>query len=118
MTPFHLIFTEFDDLISIQSKEIGKNQNHPNLNFHDEILKIANNWLKNTPDEKNSIRHSENKLIQPLLTLIAKELEWKQSDYAFKLSKVMRDLKLEILQWDSAKGYNFRSLITFDNLNA
>lgn len=108
-------FTEFDDIISIQSKEIGKNQNHPNFKFHSDVLKVVNDWLKTAPKEKNSIRHTESKLIQPLIDLTIRELDSNQSDYAFKLSRVMRDLKVDIMQWDSAKNVNatlFRSTAT------
>jgi len=99
-------FTEFDDIISTQSKEIGKNQTHQNFRFHSDVLKVVNDWLKSAPKDKNSIRHTESKLIQPLIDLTIKELDSNQSDYAFKLSRVTRDLKVEIMQWDSAKGAN------------
>lgn len=99
-------FTEFDDIISTQSKEIGKNQNHPNYQFHAAVLKIVNEWVKTAPQENNSIKFSEKNLIQPLIDLTIKELDNNQSDYAFKLSRVMRDLKIDIMQWESAKGMN------------
>lgn len=98
-------FIEFDNIISTQSKVIGKNQNHADYNFHVEVVKVANEWLKNSGKENNSVRHSETNLILPLISLTAKELDKSQSDYAFKLSKVVSDLKLEVIQWDSAKGF-------------
>lgn len=108
-------FTEFDDVISTQSKEIGKNQNHENFRFHSAVLKVVNDWLKKAPNDKNSIRYTESKLIQPLIDLTINELDSNQSDYAFKLSRVMRDLKVDIMQWDSAKNANvtlFRNTAT------
>ena len=102
---WNIKFIEFDNIISIQSKIIGKNQTHTDYNFHVEVLRIANEWLRDAAKEKNSVRHSENKLILPLIDLTSTELDKSQSDYAFKLSKIVSDLKLEIMQWDSSKGF-------------
>ena len=103
---WNLLFTEFDDIISGQSKEIGKNKEHPNFRFHEEVLKIVNEWIRTSPSDKNSILHTNNKLIKPLIELTAKELNSNQNDYAFKLSRVIRDLNIELIQWDNAKRVN------------
>ena len=99
-------FNEFDDIISIHSKEIANVIPHPYYKFHLEVLKITKAWLASAPKDKNSIRHLEVSLINPLINFTALELETNQSDYAFKLSSVMRDLKIHVVQWDNAKRAN------------
>jgi hypothetical protein len=34
------------------------------------------------------------------------ELKKSQSEYAFKLSRIMRDLSIDILQWENSKNEN------------
>jgi hypothetical protein len=69
------------------------------------VLKVVNEWLKNSA-ERNSLKCTEAKLIRPLINLALKELDSSQNDYAFKLSRVMRDLQIDLMQWESSKESN------------
>lgn len=112
---WNLLFSEFDDTISVQSKELANKAEHPNLRFHNQVRKIVNDWMKTPPTTNNSVKYTDEKLIKPLIILTAHELDLNQSDYAFKISRVIRDLNVELIQWDNAKKVNaglFRSIAT------
>jgi hypothetical protein len=110
-------FTEFDDVLSTQSKELDNSRSHEHYQYHLECFKIVNEWYKNSPQDQ-SLKHHEEQLIDPLIDFTGNELKKKKNDYAFSLSKVMRDLKLILIQWKAAKETNcslFQHII--ENMN-